>query len=86
MPLILLRSVCYIVFSVAAVFFAANLVFTARGHTLGDVSLVRTTGLLVMFLVLYMSKVDKQYLVKSVPLRVIGFVAAVTGLGAVFWR
>lgn len=83
---IYMRVVCFLVLPISAVFFIANLVFTAYGKTLNDLPEIRLTALVVGFLAFYMVKVDKEYLVRSMPLRVIGATAGVSGLVALFWR
>ena len=86
MSLVFMRVVSFIVLPISAVFFIANLVFTAYGKTLNDLAEIRSTVLVVGFLAFYMVKVDKEYLVKSIPLRVIGAIAGASGLVALFWR
>lgn len=80
MPLKLMRSLYYVFLSVAGAFFIANLYSIAFGKITHDDNLVKSTALLVMFLILYISKVDKDYLIKSIPLRIVMFISSLSGL------
>ena len=74
------RSIYFVTFAAAALFFAAHL---ALGQVLGgkaDIELVRTVGVGVMLLTLYVSREDRAYLVGSVPLRMALGCAGALGL------
>ena len=80
MPVKLKRSIYYIFSSISGIFFVVNLYSLLIVGYIRDVSLVRSSLLLLGFLTLYISKADKDYLIKSIILRAIIGIAGLSGL------
>lgn len=70
----------YVFLSIAGLFFLAQLIIGPSKARLNDGGLISSTALMVMFLVLYISKMDKAYLICSIPLRVIMCVTGILGV------
>ena len=70
------RIAYFVFFTISSLFFVTQLL-VSPGARLADDGLIKSTALLVIVLVFYISQSDKPYLVKSTPLRLI---IGVTGL------
>jgi hypothetical protein len=70
----------YAFFSISGLFFLTQLTLGSDSSRLSERGLINSTALLVMFIVLYISKMDKAYLIQSIPLRVIGGTTSLLGL------
>ena len=73
----------YLAFTIACVFFCVHLVNPSAGR---QDDLIRVTLAIVIVVTLYITQTDKDYLVRSIPLRALMFFAAALGLTSVFLR
>jgi hypothetical protein len=78
----IMRAVYWVTFPVSAAFFTVFLFYSYFNNRIQDASLVKSTALFVLFLVLYITKTDREYMTKSIVLRVMGFVSCISGLMA----
>jgi hypothetical protein len=69
----------YAIFISAGAFFLANFLFGWDHLRSGGDALIKSTAATVLFTVLYISQADRAYLIKSIPLRVIGGISCALG-------
>jgi undecaprenyl pyrophosphate phosphatase UppP len=79
MSLKIVRVAYYIVFSLSALFFAYELAWSFRSGMAPNKSFIMGCVLLVGATVYGIAKTDKQYLIRSMPLRMVGFVSGTVG-------
>lgn len=72
----------YLVLVVSGLFFLAHIALGWASLRSGHDPLIKSTAVLVLFVVFFISQTDKAYLVSSIPLRVIMGVTCCLGLVA----
>lgn len=79
MSLKVVRVAYYIVFALSAVFFSYDLAWSFRSGMAPNKSFIMGCVLLVGAMAYGIAKTDKQYLISSMPLRMVGFVSSALG-------
>ena len=79
-----MRVVCYVTFPISAILFIVFSYYALLHNKMQEASTVKSAVLFVGVLSLYLSKVDRDYLIKSIPLRVLLCMSAASGVVAMF--
>lgn len=72
----------YTFFAIGGLFFLVQL-FVSTSARLANGALIKSTGLLVMIIILYISRTEKSYLISSIPLRIVIGMTSLLGMAAV---
>jgi len=78
----IIRTIYYLILIPAGIFFATNLLFFLLRHAALDPGPIKSTMVLTLFTGAYIIGSDKEYLAKSIPLRVAVVLTSLSGIVA----